>query len=510
MNVGGYIGFNSVWSNVVGPSARRPSPDEIEHMRTLVAEGMRAGAWGVSAGLDYKPAYYARTDEVVQVVSAAAPWRTNFNNHERLTPETRFSNAVGVAETLQIAQRSGLLGVVTHMKVTGKEQGSAATVLATLIDSGRRGHYVAADAYPYLAGMTALGALIIPAWAQDGGRPALLERLARPELRGRIAMEAEQILVERFGGADVVYLPSLGKPLTAVMKEMSTGAGEAIVRLLEGSNPMAILRFGIEEDLRLILQHPDTSIACDCGSTTATATHPRNYGSFPRVLGRYVREQKILTVQEAIRKMTALPAATIGMVDRGYLAPGMAADITVFDPEKVIDRATYENPAALSEGVQHVFVNGAPALRDGKVTGVQGGRVLARGSGMPSRPMTKDVRRAVSMKGLAGSVVVNIDVSQSPGERHARGRLKLELPEQRKSLTISEFGILQVTAGWASLTAQAKMEPEGQVRAVTIIVDEADPLSDGAGALIVEGEGARAFRGTFPRGAVKAAIGDRR
>ena len=504
VNIGGYIGFNSIWTDVVGRSERRPSPEEIERMRTLVANGMRAGAWGVSAGLDYKPAYFARTDEVVQVVSAAAPWRTNFNNHERLTPETGFSNAVGIGETVQIAQRSGLVGVVTHMKVTGREQGSAANVLASLIESGRKGHYVAADAYPYLAGMTALGALIIPAWAQDGGRPALLERLANPELRARIATEAEQILVDRFGSADVVYLPSLGKALTAVMKESNASPGDAIARLVEDGNPMAIIRFGIEEDLRRILQHPDTSIACDCGATKATATHPRNYGAFPRVLGRYVREQKVLTWQEAVRKMTALPAATIGMIDRGYVAHGMAADVTVFDPETVIDHATYENPAALSEGVRHVFVNGALAVQDGKATGVQGGRVLTRGTGMPSRPMTVDGARAASMKGRAGPIVVDLDVSQSPGQRLARGRLKLEWRDQGKSLTLTEFGVLQVARDWVSITGQAKLKPEDQVRAITVIVDLADPMaSDGAGALIVEIEGARAFRGTLPAGALK-------
>lgn len=511
VNVGAYIGFNSVWSDVVGRSERRPSSDEIQRMRGLILEGMTAGAWGVSAGLDYKPAYYARTDEVVQVVSAAAPWRTNFNNHERITPESGFSSAVGIAETLHIAERAGLLAVVTHMKVTGREQGSARSALAALTDAGRRGHYAAADAYPYLAGMTALGALIIPAWAQDGGRPELLKRFADAELRARIVVEAEQILMDRFGGADVVYLPSTGKPLTTVMREMNAGAGETIVRLLETSNPMAILRFGIEEDLRQILRHPETSIACDCGATTATATHPRNYGAFPRVLGRYVREEKVLSWQDAIRKMSALPASTIGMVDRGYLSPGMAADITVFDPAKVIDNATYENPAVLSEGVRHVLVNGALAVHDGTVTGVQGGRVLTRTTGMPSRPMTMNGRRAAAMKGRAGALLVNLDVTQSPGERRARGRLTLELPDQRKKLSVSEFGVLQVGRNWASLTAQAKMKPEDQMRAVTVIIDGSDPLSpDGAGALIVEIEGARAFRGRLPSGAVKLTVGDQR
>jgi N-acyl-D-aspartate/D-glutamate deacylase len=510
VNIGGYVGFNSVWSSVVGRSDRRPTPDEIERMRALILAAMQAGAWGVSAGLDYKPAYFARTDEVVRVVSAASPWRTNFNNHDRVTPETRYSSAAGIAETLAIAEASGLLGVVTHMKVTGREQGSAAAVLETIGQAGARGHYVAADAYPYLAGMTALGALIVPAWAQDGGREALLKRFSDPELRARIAAEAGQTLVDRFGGPDIVHLPSLGKPLTAIMAEMQAPAGETIVRLLEQSNPIAILRFGLESDLRQILQHPDTSIACDCGATTATATHPRNYGSYPRVLGRYVRDEKVLTWEDAVRKMTALPAATIGLTDRGYLAAGMAADVTVFDPGKIIDRATYEDPALLSEGVRHVFVNGVLALRDGKVTGAQGGRVLRRSAGMPSRPMTANGGRRVAAKGNGGRFGVKLDVSQKPGARHARGEFKLDLPAGG-SLTATDFGVLQFTREWASFTAQAKIRPEGVVRPITVVVDRADPLTPGAGAMItVDIEGARAYRGTLPPAAVRLTHGSRR
>jgi N-acyl-D-aspartate/D-glutamate deacylase len=511
VNVGAYIGFNSVWSTVVGLSERRPSADEIERMRGTIAEAMRAGAWGVSAGLDYKPAYFATTDEVIRIVSSAAPWRTNFNNHDRLTPATKFSSAAGIAETLRIAEGANLLGVVTHMKVTGGEQGSAAAVLNILTAAGTRGHYAAADAYPYLAGMTALGALLVPPWAQDGGRDALLKRLADPELRARIVTEIEQTLTDRFGGADVVYLPSMGTSLPAIMSDMSVPAGEAIVRILEDSNPLAILRFGVEADLRRILQHPDTSIACDCGATTATATHPRNYGAFPRVLGRYVREEKVLTWQEAVRKMTALPAATIGLVDRGYLAHGMAGDITVFDPQTVIDRATYENPSALSEGVRHVFVNGVLALRDGRVTSAQGGRALTRASAMPSRPMTPNVRRRLEVRGPVGSLGVRLDVAQRPGEKQARGTFRLELPDDAGTMTATEFGVLQVMRGWASFTAQAKFKPEGVVRPITVIVDRADPSSKAEGAVfIVEVEGARAYRAALPTTAIKFMLPDAR
>ena len=459
LNVGAYVGFNSVWSSVVGPADRRATAEEIARMRALIEEGMRAGAWGVSAGLDYKPAYFSTTDEVVEIVSAAAPWRTNFTNHDRITPETRFSSRAGIAETLTIAERAGLLGVVTHMKTTGRERGTAAVSLKLITDSTKRGHYAAADVYPYLAGQTGLGALLLPAWALDGGNDALRKRLADPAQRPKIVAETEQILQDRFGG-EGIYLPSMKREVADVMKEMGVSAGEAIARLLEQPNQLsAIIRFGLEEDLRKTLQFPDASIACDCGATTATATHPRGYGTYPRVLGRYVREEKVLTWQDAIRKMTALPAATIGMVDRGFIAPGMKADITLFDPATVIDHATYENPSALSQGIRHVFVNGVHALRDGAVTGEQGGRWLRRATGLfpePSRPMTTTVRRSLSVRAQDDDLRVVIDVRQAPGERRARGTVRVTNRKTGKPwIAAGDLGTLQVAEGWASFTTSA-------------------------------------------------------
>jgi N-acyl-D-amino-acid deacylase len=504
VNVGGYIGFNRIWTDVVGPSDRRPTAEEIERMRDMITAGMEVGAWGVSAGLDYKPAYFARTDEVIAVVSAAGPFRTNFNNHERVTPESGFSSSNGIAETLKIADEANLVPVVTHMKSTGRERGAAAQALALFDAPERQGRYAAADVYPYLAGMTGLGALILPPWAQDGGRDALLARLAEGSTKERIVRNAEETLIDRFGSAEAIYLPTLKKPLTAFMEEWRASAGEAIVRLVATSNPVAIIEFGIESDLEAILRHPAASIACDCGATTATATHPRNYGSYPRVLGRYVRERQVLTWQEAIRKMTGLPAATIGMTDRGYLAPGMVADVTVFDPRTVIDHATYENPAALSEGVRHVFVNGELALRDGKVTGARGGRALARGAGMPSRPMKPDAAAQLTIKGRHGRAQFDVDIRQDAGRREARGKLKISVPDNEASLTVTRFGVLQVADRWASLTAQAMMKPEGIERPVTITIDAGDPrVPVGEAVVLIEVEGVRAYRLPLPATAIR-------
>ncbi len=422
VNTGGYIGFNSVWQTVVGAADRRPTPAEIERMRGMIAAGLEQGAWGVSAGLDYKPGYYARTEEVIKVVDAAKPARTNFTNHDRVTPESNFSSKAGIDETLVIGEKSGLVPVVTHMKVTGREKGTAANVLASLDQTTKRGQYTAADAYPYLAGQTGVGSLIIPGWAVDGGRPEMLKRFADPVLRARIIKEAEEAIAARFGGPESIYLPRTQQELTAVMKEMNAGAGETILRILErGNDPGAIIHFGIEEDLIKILQHPSTSMACDCGATTQTRMHPRFYGSFPRVLGRYVREQKIMSWEQAIRKSTWLPAATIGMSDRGLIALGMAADIVVFDPNTIIDRATYDDPALPSEGVKHVFVNGTLALKDGVATGNKSGRALLRTPNEPSRATNTDLR-SLEIKGKASGHTIAIESDAGRRRTRRQGR----------------------------------------------------------------------------------------
>ena len=455
VNIGGYIGFNSAWQTVNGNADKRPTPTAIDQMRALIAKGLEQGAWGVSAGLDYKPGYFARTEEVIKIVEVARSARTNFTNHDRITPESNYSSKVGVTETVAIGQKAGLVPVVTHMKAQGLEQGTAGALLASMAQATRGGAYTAADAYPYLAGQSGLGSLIIPGWAQEGGRDAMLKRFADPAQRARIVTESEQAMAARFGGPQGVYLPRTQQELTTVMKEMNAGAGETIVRILETTgDPGAILRFGSEADLVRILQHPTTSMACDCGASTATRVHPRFYGSFPRVLGRYVREQKIMSWEEAIRKSAALPAATIGMHDRGLIALGLAADIVVFDPATVIDRATYEEPTLPSVGIRHVIVNGTITLRDGDATGQQGGRALLRGSDRPSRPMNAGTRHVAAELKWANEAVPSIivDVSQRAGARSATGRLVVGPKDGLKTITATRLGVLQVADGWATVS----------------------------------------------------------
>jgi N-acyl-D-aspartate/D-glutamate deacylase len=482
LNVGANIGFNSAWTATVGEADRRPTAEEIARMREILTSNLEAGAWGVSAGLDYKPAYYASAEEVVEVVKAAAPWRTNFTNHDRLTPETKYSSRAAIAETIGIGSRAGLVPIITHMKVQGREQGSAGAVLNLMSDATRRGNYTAADAYPYLAGQTGLGALLVPGWAQDGGREAMLERFKDPALRTKIIAEAEEAMSARFGGPEGVFLPATRRELTDVMREMNVGAGEAVIRLLEADNQGAILRFGSEDDLVKILQHPTTSVACDCGaSLPGRGSHPRNQGTYPRVLGRYVRETKALTWEDAVRKMTLLPATTIGMVDRGALAAGMAADITVFDPATVIDRATYADPSLPSEGIRHVVVNGVIALRDGRPTGAKAGQVLRRTRAMPSRPMNaSNVGRRLEARGSVASATgdtwqVSVDIEQRSGRRLAGGDITLRDRERREIGEVEALGVLQTWNAWASVTGSLRISATGERRPIVLVVEQADP-----------------------------------
>ena len=501
LNIGGYIGFNAVWQTVVGTTDRRPTPEDIERMRGLLKDALAYGAWGVSAGLDYKPGYFATTEEVIQVVDIARPMRTNFTNHDRITPESNFSSRVGVNETVAIGQKAGLVPVVTHMKAQGREQGTAGDILASMRQATRSGHYTAADAYPYLAGQSGLGALMIPGWAQEGGREAMLKRFADPAQRARIIKELEQAMTARFGGPQGVYLPRTQQELTAVMKEMNAGPGETVLRIVESGDPGAILRFGIEADLVKILQDPVTSMACDCGASTATRTHPRYYGSFPRVLGRYVRDQKIMSWEQAIKKMSGLPAATIGMVDRGLIAPGMPADITVFDPATVIDRATYENPALPPEGIRHVLVNGMVAVKNGVATGAKAGSVLTRGANMPSRPGPDAAARSVSVKaeGTDGERVI-LSVSQRAGARQATGAFTFVHYRFNRAIKLITPGVLQVHKGWASFTGV--VESGDETTTATVIVDHNDPDFPESTTLKLQlGNGLHIFA-ELPRGAV--------
>ena len=390
VNIGPYIGFNAVWQSVMGLNDRRPTPAELQRMRDLVAAGIEAGAWGVSAGLDYKPAYWASTDEVIEVVRAAAAGHTNFPNHERLSEANGTSSLAGIAETITIAERAHLMPVITHMKLQGGDRGKVAELFALLDRAERRGVHVGADAYPYTYGYTSsVAQLLFPAWAQEGGRNATLGRLARPDLRQRTAEYIGQQIQTRWTGIDGIFFPKSGRSLQEVMHEADLdNPGEAVIRLYEQGDQPIILHFGQEQDVKAILADPRVAISCDCGATLTKYGHPRYWGAYPRFLGRYVREQRLMSWEEAVRRMTALPAAMIGMTERGLLRPGMIADITIFDPRTIIDHATIRELTQRSEGIRHVIINGTIALKDGIPVGARAGKLLRRSPNLPSETVS--------------------------------------------------------------------------------------------------------------------------
>lgn len=482
VNVAANIGFNAVWESVMGETDRRPSSEEMAAMRRRIEDNLDAGAVGVSAGLDYKPGYYATEEEVGQIVSVAKPWRVAFPNHDRLTPELKFSARAGVRETMRIGVNAGLIPVVTHMKVTGVERGTARVILGQMGDWSARGDYVAADVYPYLSGMTALGALTIPGWAQNGGIVEFRKRLADSSLRARIVRETDETMRLRFTGADGVIVLSTNRTLADYMREFGTASpGEAIARILEQDSPGAILGFGEERDLIEILKYPHAAISCDCGATVGATGHPRNFGTFPRVLGRYVREQRVLTWENAVRKMTALPAALAGFLDRGIVAPGMAADLTTFDPNTIADRATFAQPGLRSTGVRDVIVNGKVALRAGEVTGTRAGRSLRKTLWSPSRPMSGYAQpQRFAVRGVMAledqsRVAVTVDARRPAGSSSIVGRAVIETPDGRWSTSDGSLGSLQHTRGWQSIVGLVRNARTGLVAPFTVVVDSADP-----------------------------------
>nr|WP_243451954.1 amidohydrolase family protein [Sphingosinicella soli] len=234
------------------------------------------------------------------------------------------------------------------------------------------------------------------------------------------------------------------------------------------------MTFGDEKDVVAFLKYPDTAVACDCGAAVKNRGHPRYFGSFPKILGHYVRDTGTITMEDAVRKMSALPAAIIGMVDRGHIAPGMRADVTLFDPKTVRDHATFDAPTLPSDGIRHVIVNGVPALADGAATGAKSGAVLLRDAHMPSRPMNSTAKaRSFTASGQSADYTVSVAASQGAGERFAKGTVNLTDAKSGTVWTADSLGIVQTTKGWASVTAVLK-DKAGNRKPATLTLDRAD------------------------------------
>jgi N-acyl-D-aspartate/D-glutamate deacylase len=402
-NIATYVGSGQIWTYVHGEQAGPPTPAELEQMRALVRQAMEQGALGVSSSLSGPPGSWIDTDTLVAMCEAAAPYGGSYSTHMRTEGRGVFES---VAEAIEIGSRAHVPVDIIHLKIAEHTMwGQMPELIATIARARAEGHQVQANVYPYRAGQNDL-ATIIPPWAHEGGTEALIQRLKDPALRSRLESEILNGIpgsnwydhYTATGGWEGMLLVSLSNPeykkfegmrMNQVIEAMGKPPLDVLFELLEsngGSVPTVYFHHS-EEDMRYALKQPFVSIGSD-GTAVATegplATghpHPRYYGTFPRVLGRYVREEKILTIEDAIRKMTSANAAKIGAFDRGLLRPGMMADVTIFDAEHVIDNATFTRPHQYATGIEYVIVNGHVVLDRGQHTGARPGVILKRQRG---------------------------------------------------------------------------------------------------------------------------------
>ena len=400
-NVASLIGHNTVRSAAMGGSFNRPpTPDELAEMKRLVEQAMRDGALGLSTGLIYQPGSFATTDEIVEIARVAAAHDGIFTSHMRSEGD-RIVEALN--EVFRIAREARIRCEVSHIKLSGNNNwGRAAEIIALIEKARAEGLDITQDQYAYTASSTGLSQLV-PMWAREGGSEAYAKRLGNPTERARMADEMKAALARRgkdtYDWVQIAACPSdpalNGKmlPEAARMRRGSDALDEqiALVLDLQKSNDTAGIFHGIgEDDLQTFMRHPNTMFGSDAGVREfgKDMPHPRGYGNHARVLGRYVRELGLLRLEDAIRKMTSLPAAAFRLEDRGMLRPGAWADVVVFDPQTISDHATYENPHQYATGIRCVIVNGVPVVRDDAATGAKPGRPLRlRGSSPgPDRP----------------------------------------------------------------------------------------------------------------------------
>lgn len=391
LNVAYLVGHNTVRSNIMGLEDRLPSAEELAAMKAQIDTAMQAGAFGISTGLKYLPGAFSEVEEVIELSKVAASYGGIYTSHLR---EEGLGLIDGVQEAVQIARDANIPVVLTHHKAIGLPMWGASKKTLAMVDSARMlGLDVMMDQYPYTASQTGI-AVLIPAWAMEGGINKYRERLKDKKVRADIKAAVEFNIINDRGGGDlsrvqfgrVTWKPELeGKTLKdwALMEGMdttvATGA-ELVMRAQENGGASCIFHVISEDDVQRIMQHPMAMVASD-GSLVEPGDghpHPRSYGTFPRVLGHYARDLGVISLPEAIRKMTSLPAARLGLTDRGSVAVGNYADLVIFNPETIADKATFENPHQYPEGISYVIVNGIISVKpDGSVNAV-GGRVLKR------------------------------------------------------------------------------------------------------------------------------------
>jgi len=405
INLASYVGATQVRRMVLGDADRQPTPAELERMKALVRDAMHEGALGVSTALQYPPAPFAHTEELVALAVEAGALGGGYATHLRSEGD-QIDAALN--EAIRIGREARVPVEIWHLKVAGKRNwGRMARVVAKIDSARKAGVDLAADTYAYTAWFNSMSAFI-PPWVHDGGDARLVERLKDPDTRTRVRREMLDPGQETWNnewqeiaGPSSVLIgavhnpalePYLGKTLAQVAAERRTDPIDALFDILVEDQALTdVAVFGMSEpDVTLALRQPWVSINNDSKGTSPDGLlgrehpHPRAYGTFPRILRKYVREDRVLTLEDAIRKFTSLPAQRMRLGDRGVLKVGMWADVVVFDPDSIRDLATFANPNQLSEGMRWVLVNGIPVIAGGKATGALPGRVL-RGPGTEGR-----------------------------------------------------------------------------------------------------------------------------
>ncbi len=405
INLGSFVGATQVRRMVLGDDNRAPGPDELKRMSGLVDDAMKQGAVGVSTSLQYAPAPYATTDELIALATAASKYGGVYATHMRSEGD---AITAAIDEAVRIGREAKIPVEIWHLKAAGRSNwGRMPGIVAQIEKARASGVDISANTYAYPAWFNSFSAFI-PPWAHDGGDAKLIERLKDPAMRARIRKDMETPSTawdnewQEVAGPEAILvsvvhnpelLPLQGRTIAEIAKLWGKDPIDTIFDLLIQDNAFTYVAvFGMSEpDVALALMQPWVSVDNDSQGTAPDGVlgsehpHPRAYGTFPRILRKYVREEKKLRLEEAIRKFSALPAQRMRLADRGVLKAGMWADVVVFDPQAITDRATFEKPNQLSEGMTWVLVNGVPVIDGGKMTGALPGKVL-RGAGyQPSR-----------------------------------------------------------------------------------------------------------------------------
>jgi N-acyl-D-amino-acid deacylase len=389
LNLAVLTGHNTIRNCVMGMDNHRPSRYELDQMKDLLRQCLDEGAMGFSTGLFYAPGSYSEQPEVLELAAVAAEQGKLYSSHLRDEGAQNIGLLAALREAVETGRKSGARVQISHVKCKGPDSwGKSAQVLEAMEQARATGVDIAGDQYPYTASSNALSGALFPGWALVGGREESLSRLQEPPRRRRLLTQIDKNL-RQYGGADRVVFARVsaqrdleGLNLRQASGHMGCPPAEAALRIYESGNSQVVVHAMSQEDVERIAQHQLICVASD-GSSLATQgilsqgkPHPRNYGTFPRFIARFVREKNLVSLAEAVRRMTSLPASRLGLTSRGRIAPGFAADLVMFSPETIADTATYDSPHSYPRGIPHVMVNGDLVVEDGRFTGKKPGRVI--------------------------------------------------------------------------------------------------------------------------------------